>query len=744
MSSKQILVHKTYVTEPKSSSNQIEFITFDLTDVKLGTFIVAIQSFLPEEHLAMIKEIIRDAINDFTTIARQITAVDHLEKIFTYVNRHTASILSTGDYRNIHVGLIYIKDDEMHFSLNGDFKLMLVRKNRVFDVIRMTYGLSPRSFDKFFSRMYSGALTENDNLIITTNESWDCFDTQKIPEIINKLPIHGAVEMLKSYLPENTTYRLGFMLAGIANTEQPADDRIIDQNLTPSESIKVLIDTEETTSAWLSPSPLQSLQKISSGAKSAINKLSKGTQPSKQVLTTASTFGVQILTAIKKTPNLIQTLVPKKSALPQAVSSAMTGTNVVTKRPKKARNTAPKKSIMTQLKAIPKSILYQLDRLKKQYNRWPRNTKLLLVTALIMIVLFWQSVSLMNQRNQQQELNTYFNDQATEIENIQTQADQAMIFKDFARARSLLSESTNAIAALPTTTDQQATIKEELESINQEALQKANRLTVIPSPLALADISTSFKATPAHLAVGGNTIFAVSNNQMTAINPGSGEFVSLDLPNNIQNINHAISEDASDPDANIILFHDNTQITSLDTTSAEFTAINTSLPSNTSATPGLTIFNNRLYRIDRNNNQIVRHLRSGGSFQAGSNWLNAPFDLSNATALAIDGVIYVLDGNEGLVQFNQGEKTSWNFESIDPSLTQATKLYTTTDSNALYVLDPAYQRFLLFTKDGDFVQQFSSPEFNALTDMVVIEQGNQVTVYLLNGSTIYVVQFTVQ
>jgi len=185
--------------------------------------------------------------------------------------------------------------------------------------------------------------------------------------------------------------------------------------------------------------------------------------------------------------------------------------------------------------------------------------------------------------------------------------------------------------------------------------------------------------------------------------------------------------------------HDNSLISSVNPDTGEVTRMNTTVNNNDLV--GADIYTSRLYAIDKDSEQIIRYKEGSASFQAGQSWLEIPSDLSQAHDIAVDGNVYVLESTNGIMQFNQGTRTSWQIEKLEPGLDTATKLTTMVDSDYLYVLDPSNKRFLVYNKKGDFIQQFTSPKFDNLIDMAIVENNGNITAYLLNNSSIIRVGF---
>ena len=109
--------------------------------------------------------------------------------------------------------------------------------------------------------------------------------------------------------------------------------------------------------------------------------------------------------------------------------------------------------------------------------------------------------------------------------------------------------------------------------------------------------------------------------------------------------------------------------------------------------------------------------------------------MTNAVSLAVDGSIYVLNSAGQILKFYGGElETTFTLDAMDPNLSAATKIYTTDQTQGLYVLDPNNKRVVVLTKDGDIKNQYFSDTFDNLRDISVDETSDKI--YLLNGTKV--------
>lgn len=142
----------------------------------------------------------------------------------------------------------------------------------------------------------------------------------------------------------------------------------------------------------------------------------------------------------------------------------------------------------------------------------------------------------------------------------------------------------------------------------------------------------------------------------------------------------------------------------------------------------------RLYVLDPPANQVWRFDRAGSGFGAPTSWLqDDTVRLAAAVDLVVDGDVYILHAEGRLTKLTSGVSVPFTLETVDPPLQRASKLKLVGD--ALYVLDPAQRRVVVWGKDGAFRTQFLTPTLDDLKDFVVLEKEKKL--YLLSGSAVW-------
>jgi len=119
-------------------------------------------------------------------------------------------------------------------------------------------------------------------------------------------------------------------------------------------------------------------------------------------------------------------------------------------------------------------------------------------------------------------------------------------------------------------------------------------------------------------------------------------------------------------------------------------------------------------------------LRSSG----GSYFEDSP--LSEATSLTIDGSIYVFENGE-IFKYLRGERADFSLEGLVTPFGEDAMLYTNTELEDLYVLDPANSRVVVLSKEGAYQTQYRSEELSAATSLAVVDK----TAYVTNSDGVF-------
>lgn len=147
-----------------------------------------------------------------------------------------------------------------------------------------------------------------------------------------------------------------------------------------------------------------------------------------------------------------------------------------------------------------------------------------------------------------------------------------------------------------------------------------------------------------------------------------------------------------------------------------------------------------VYFLVPSKNQILRYVPvEEGEYALPQEWVKEEADLSDAISLALDGFIYVLKADGQILKFEKGELWSdFAITGLDQPFNQPRAIFTTVESEHLYVLDGDRRRVVVFDKNGLYQSQYLYEDVVDLKDFLVDEVPG--FIYLTDGISLYRVE----
>ncbi len=645
---------------------------------------------------------------------------------------------------NATIGIIY--QDNIHFTTLGKNKALLIYKNKAAqDKIKYKIAdITAKSSDKerkkqinpvkLFTNIVSGSIPE-ENFFIFTNESLPEYLSHKqLIDIITKLPPASALEQIKNTLVNINAY-VSFLAILIKNSlsDKPAKESIKQiKHISSQSSVESLNVTEEVTEKLLTPSGIinvkswLSWEKIKTKIFSLTNltRLKPIKNEKKILLKDKIFFGKK--TFRQKFLEIYHLL---KDASFYLINILVFIFRTITDVNKSA----------ALLHAFKNKVVTKLNRLKNLFKNLGKIQKFSLVIIIISLFLFIVNLTVVSFKNKKVQDTQAYDILVKQIEQKLNQADASLLYSNEDRAGELLKEINQLLTQLPKENEEQQEKFAQFSAKVNEQKERVRKVIRIESPTELANfINLNSHARPGEIILAPNVgkIYTSDSNQVT--------IYSLDITNNlitaITDIKQPItslSYPVIDKDNNIYYFNNNS-IVKLDTNKEELTNLTINLTSGTLGIVSMATYNNRLYLLDKINNQIYRYNKSANGFPDYITWIEEKIDLSQAVDLSIDGHIYVLSGNGQLLKLLKGQEVEFKLDAIDPAFEEPTKLKVSDEQKYIYILEPKNKRLVVFDKTGEFLAQYYSDQFNDLKDFTVDETNKEI--YFLNSTSVYVIE----
>ena len=149
---------------------------------------------------------------------------------------------------------------------------------------------------------------------------------------------------------------------------------------------------------------------------------------------------------------------------------------------------------------------------------------------------------------------------------------------------------------------------------------------------------------------------------------------------------------------------------------------------------GLATYFGNFYVVDKDANQIIKFVAASSGFGT-SDYLKNSQDLSQTSAIAIDGSIWILFKNGTILKFTKGNQDSLSITGLDTPLSNPLRISTTIDDNNIYVLDNGNSRIVVFDKTGNYKSQYTAGILKNTKDFEVLETNKRI--FALSNGKVY-------
>lgn len=582
----------------------------------------------------------------------------------------------------LNVCVILLKDNDIYFSQIGGIESLLIKEDKFIDLLE-----GQREQIKFLN-IISGNMEEDNSLIFASKNIFDYFSEQKIIQILNQIPTEKISSEIEKLLGSEVS-GANFCFLLISNKET---------FVTPEKNLKISPATKEAILG-----ETKTIKKIDHRKTEIKEKSLEKSLPEP---------------AIIETKKDVKALAPK-------IETPKSKTEKIIRKTEKIKPPLPNLPII-------------------KTHRPFLSRKLLLIVSMVLAALFIQSVVILAKQQIRSKQIKEYNQSIEIIKNKTDELSSSLIYQDSSKTKQLSNEIKNLLAQLPQKTEEQ---KKNLELLQEKYLQQMNkvyRLIPLTNLKPLVDLTELDK----NIQIGGVTnignnfyLFNPTNNYIYLFNIESKKKEIINQTSS--NVGYLQKITTLDND-NLIGFDQNKNLVLFSTLDKKLIPLKFNREILPKEIKNLIVYGRRLYTLEPESNQIYRHSKTIDGFGKEEAWIKDRVDITDALDFAIDGSIYILRKNGEIIRLYQGLKTDFNLEEINPTLSlknnpleasKNIKLYTNDELKNIYLLDGPSQRFVVISKEGKLLKQYSSPVLDDLKDFVVSRRENRA--WLVSGTKIF-------
>lgn len=387
-----------------------------------------------------------------------------------------------------------------------------------------------------------------------------------------------------------------------------------------------------------------------------------------------------------------------------------------------------------QRQQVISEIMHSIDAKKRYVQQLPLLSKILFLAMIACAVVFISSVSVVRTREAKEQEAIAYTERVQAIRDKKDAADASIIYGDTQKALTLLQEGRTLIDTLRQDTEEEKTLKQELEKQIEDILTTIQKLTTVRPQLigTLTDTYTEAEAT--HMEKIGEALFLYGpDDHMHYTFNIITKQTTTQSHETIKSLRAATTPKEEDK---IVFLSEGNSIAEFDPEANGVLAKDIAYPNSEAGLSDLIVYNRKLYTLAPSENQIYKHSQTQTGYDKGTPWIKTPgVTIENAISFAIDGDVFVLGQHGVISKFSAGIKQDFGVSGLEPKLENPTKIWTYNDVNEIYILEPTHKRVIVLDKNGALIEQYTAEEWNAPSDMVVDSNNN--IIYVLDSGKIY-------
>lgn len=613
-----------------------------------------------------------------------------------------------------------IRDSFITFTRVGDIQGLLMRGLRVQSMAPATAGETINPL-KVFSTTWNGTLLATDTLLVATSSLLDYFSQEKLRRTLNRVTPAEAAAEIEAALRDNPTHTafaaLILRLLPAASGGAPdRTERILRPSaLTTQASVEALNAKAQSTHELLRPSLWRSivllaregLARFEDSIRTTVLRKpprrryvpnrERGERPGSLIVSALIALG----SLLKRGLLLVVSFLIAGAGAVIRLFRGRAGASVAARPP-------TRQSVTTAIRGL---------------KRLPRRQQIVLgaiTLALVGLIAGGLAAGRRGVSNTRVDKTAL----ATQIQEKTNQLETILSYGDEVGAQVLLKEIDALIAQHPSKRRGDRTTVDSLRSALAPLRDRVN-LVIHPTFTTQADLSGQGRGGFVALTRLNRTLYAVSEAGSVLDVTTEGKPELLEPPAEPLTVQDALS------DASSLLLWSGDSLTRFTPRDATYAAVELKLPAEPRA---LATFQQRLYIVDRTTDQILRYTRAGAGYGTATPWLkDRTVRVGDATGLIIDGSVYVA-GDATIREFIQGAPQALTLQTVEPTLSGITELWTDETTTRLYALSPGTGRLLAFTERGSLVAQYADDRLRDARSFVIDERAK--LAYVLTSTTV--------
>lgn len=701
----------------------------------LGSIFGIIEINTPSrENSKIIEQLIGEIENTYYSYAStDATYESAFEKTLKHINEYAISLISkdpayvsggldkTSIKEKLNIALGVIKEHDILLTVVNTVGAYLIHHNKQeYKIIEIAKQGSVADSGMLFDNVVSGTVTEGDYLFFCNNDISNFISKERIVKTVTSLTPVKAADYLKHSLLQHE----GFNFAGLILQLEPELSESAEMPKSLS-SIGMLNASERATEKLLSPSLLPNIGQLTGKFLSSISNFVKEqfpTLPSKQPRPEQSA----ILADITEKDVEISTPTVKPQVVREPNKSYSAFSEFFKKQSKSARA-----KLESNFKAIKLQdrIRFAFAGLIAKINGIPNLSKILIGSFVIVLGIFL-AITLIPHTPYSFVTGNNISDELIALEKVINEGESKLIYNNRDDARVLITQAQQQLQVVKIRNNNEQQFANTLSSKIDRLVSQLRNITLIEQQTALVSSTGIITPDIRSMIQVENTLYFFDNANKTASSVDISSHASTTISGTFDT---AVRSAKTDENKNVYILTESNKLYSVK--GGKIQQVNLQI-SPDDVIADFEFYNDRLYTLIPNKNQIYRHPVITGGFGSGVTWVQqSGVNLSNAVSFKIDASIWVLTSDGRIMNLFKGAQKPFQIAPVEPPLTTASILYKNSDQSRIFIFDQKNNRIVYIdTPDGKLLTQYYSPSLGDITALT-IDQTKKIA-YVATGKDI--------
>jgi len=361
-------------------------------------------------------------------------------------------------------------------------------------------------------------------------------------------------------------------------------------------------------------------------------------------------------------------------------------------------------------------------------------SRVLFIALIVFAVILAGSIIYIKIKENREAKQIQYTNLVQNIEEKTHEAEAHILYGEEDKALSILQEARRLADTLPQKEEEDQNQARTLYDTIDGLLIKLRKITMVDTEM-LADLTqTNPQAHALYLAYLDDKIiaFGPDDDFLYSVDPITKQLDTISH----DTIKHIGRADVPKENDKIVFIKDTNSIVEYNKETRALSVKDISYDADNPSITDLAIYNQRIYTLSKDRDQIYKHNPTQTGYDRGTPWISSKTNsLASAVALAVDGDIYVLNADGTIFKFYASTEQTFSITGLDPVLQNPINIWTYADTDSIYIAEPTNKRVVIIDKDGNFVSQYTNDAWNNISDMVVSEEDK--SIFVLSDNKIY-------